>query len=363
MDDHRKFQIYIYKEAGKYKEKLKVRGEYEVTLPLFGLANALFEVWPKENDSQLSLDHFIDDEKVSIALRRFTYRIGAYKNYVPRVVKTYYNSKIGDDMTRVAGELAFAFYETEGFHFENPINFTWPFKDTPIPRWFKYGVELMCIERALDEWLSPEKQGRAGNKHRETPTKRYASSWSDSFSPLDLECLMPTLAETLVKDNKTEKELIGKLRFANFHEVRLKRNRQVIRELCSVKSENVLIRKENGSYKVNTYRENKCFSVLYTSQNGLLPLVWAEILYAVENDIYAKRCEICGKIIPLPSLKGKYNLKYCSDKCKRKAEKEANKRIANYKEIQRLRMRRSRATTQEEKDRLTEEIEKLRGES
>ena len=38
---------------------------------------------------------------------------------------------------------------------------------------------------------------------------------------------------------------------------------------------------------------------LYTSQM-IHYFIWAEILYAVENDIYAKRCEICGKIIPLP---------------------------------------------------------------
>lgn len=363
MNEHRKFQIYIYKEGNTYKEKLKVHGEYETTLPLLGLVNALFEAWPKKNDNQLSLDYFVDDEKVDIALREFAFNIGAYKNYIPQVVKTYYSSKAGDDMTRAASELAFAFYEAEGFHFENPINFTWLFKDESIPRWLKYSIELMCIERAINEWLSIEKQGKVGNKHRETPAERYASSWSDSLSPIDLEYLLPAIVDTLAKDSKTGEELIGMLRFASFHEARLERNRQLIRELCAVKPENVLIRKEKGSYKVNTYRENKHFSILYTSQNGLLPLVWAEIMYAVENDIYAKECEICRKVIPLPSLKGKYNLKYCSDKCKRKAEKEANKRIANYKEIQRLRMRRSRATTQEEKDRLTEEIEKLRGES
>ena len=36
--------------------------------------------------------------------------------------------------------------------------------------------------RAINEWLSIEKQGKVGNKHRETPAERYASSWSDSLS-------------------------------------------------------------------------------------------------------------------------------------------------------------------------------------
>jgi endogenous inhibitor of DNA gyrase (YacG/DUF329 family) len=81
---------------------------------------------------------------------------------------------------------------------------------------------------------------------------------------------------------------------------------------------------------------------LFTSETGLLPLVWAEILYAVRNDIYTFSCEICGKWFPIGSgvvkkRKDKqktgyknYNQKYCPE-CRSEAERRSERQNRPYK--------------------------------
>ena len=72
----------------------------------------------------------------------------------------------------------------------------------------------------------------------------------------------------------------------------------------------------------------------YTSQ-WLLPLVWAEILHCVKENIPAQICKTCGKIFVANSPKQDYRQIYCTPECRKKAdtaqEREAQRLYKQYK--------------------------------
>ncbi len=54
----------------------------------------------------------------------------------------------------------------------------------------------------------------------------------------------------------------------------------------------------------------------YSTKKGIYKLVWAEITYAMENDIKLKKCNYCNKYMVASG-----NKRYCNNSCKRSADK------------------------------------------
>jgi|LSQX01.1.fsa_nt_gb hypothetical protein len=82
---------------------------------------------------------------------------------------------------------------------------------------------------------------------------------------------------------------------------------------------------------------NRTISRCYYTSNGVFPLIWAEIKYAIENDIFARQCN-CGKYFVLKPMQRKT----CSDKCRDEQRKKNEMRNPNYAEIIKLKQRKSR---------------------
>jgi hypothetical protein len=183
-------------------------------------------------------------------------------------------------------------------------------------------LEFILIQSALFDWLSPTGRGRAGSKYRETPSQKFAKLTHGVFlSASEQRFVFKKMS--LHKGKFPELKQIALLR----DELRRTRNRQFTSELVSLDTEKVNVR-SNEFYR--QVIERRIISESYTSYNGLLPLVWAEILYAVRYDIFARLCETCTHWFPLE--KGKYNQKFCGPKCRseskrnRQAKKRAEKR-------------------------------------
>jgi len=68
--------------------------------------------------------------------------------------------------------------------------------------------------------------------------------------------------------------------------------------------------------------ENYSRSIGYCySSRWILPLVWAEILYCVQNNIPAQFCKTCGSLFVAESPTQDYRQVYCSPECRKKAKK------------------------------------------
>lgn len=72
-------------------------------------------------------------------------------------------------------------------------------------------------------------------------------------------------------------------------------------------------------YNKNKFSTSKC----YTSSAGIMPLVWAEMKYAIENSIILKPCPVCDGMFVQNEIGRKST--YCSDKCKHEARLKRDK--------------------------------------
>ena len=168
---------------------------------------------------------------------------------------------------------------------------------TEAPVLFKkngFCLEYIFIEYALHKWLVPTGKGR----NRETPSQKYSKSYG-KIIPYK-EKLFALMSALTTKDFNFKQEL---------WQLVSERNKQFLIEFVSVDVDQTVKR---SGYAGKLVTEKPVFAECYTS-NNLLPLAWAEIMYAVKNDIFALPCGICGQWFPLE--KGKYNQKYCSPEC------------------------------------------------
>jgi|GEM_PF-3593173 hypothetical protein len=154
--------------------------------------------------------------------------------------------------------------------------------------WYKnngFYKEYQLVQFALKEWLIPTGVGR----RRETPSQKFSEIYNTNRQDWRIERIKRISSE---------------------------RNRQFTSQLLAV--DVVTSRWANQEGK---HTETKLvFAECYTS-GSLIPLVWAEILHAVKNDIFARPCVICGQWFPLK--KGKYNQIYCSIKCQSEAKRKS----------------------------------------
>jgi len=197
----------------------------------------------------------------------------------------------------------------DGFFEE--INFPAPdsFEEPPVsfkmllgeglPKSFLFALELRLVKFALSYWLVPCASGG------KTPSQRLFSAWEDK-----------TQRETAML---MAGAILGKLKlFDQLHlllwELVGERNSQGSVEVIDQDVEQVTIR-SNDFYR--HIKEKSVPTKAYSAQ-GFLPLLWAEIRYFAENDIFARPCEVCGRLFPVKNQRGQ---KYCSPECRSEAKR------------------------------------------
>ncbi|RPF47098.1 hypothetical protein EDD75_1370 [Thermodesulfitimonas autotrophica] len=154
-----------------------------------------------------------------------------------------------------------------------------------------YAAEIQFLSRALEWWLLP-----AGRGKRTRPAERFVASLANAGTP-------------------------------HFAAVVCSRSREAPSWFMGAVVEHAVKRSSD-----TTGREliERTFPArVYTSNGGILPLCWAEVLYAAENNIFARPCEVCGRWFPLPKTQVGQQ-KFCSPSCRSasKRKRTAEKRKA-----------------------------------
>lgn len=113
---------------------------------------------------------------------------------------------------------------------------------------------------------------------------------------------------------------------------------------------------------IHTYAKIECAKVIsryYYSENGILPLLWAELKYAIENDIHARQCA-CGLYFELKDPRTKWHSEQCKAEHRKKNDIAKFASIEDYRKAQNLRKSKERAHSQVEKDNIQKMIDKLK---
>lgn len=232
------------------------------------------------------------------------------------------------------------------FYDDKPIPFVDINKDLPDYRGACFVNEFYAIERAVDQWLKPIKDDQATGKYL-LPSQRYCSGIVN-FGGIDSGWLIPRLILQQPRN-------IGDLTLIlSIYEAASYRSKDLHSELIAVHS---AVKVLKGTF-FKSVAKKSVQSKLFSSRQGLLPLVWAEIMFAVEHDIYAGICEICSSVF---AYNQRYNQKVCGDECRKtKAKTKLDEMDPEIKKIhQNLRQAKSRAKTKDEKKQLQKEIDQL----
>ncbi|MGD0621071.1 MAG: hypothetical protein ABSA82_01190 [Thermacetogeniaceae bacterium] len=231
---------------------------------------------------------------------------------------------------------------------EKPAPFDISLHGETITEEIAYAFETHSLQSALIDWLQPSGRGKAGRRSRKTPSQKYSEEY-ELLGSMVGDGMMDNVKQkysegtifnkdyliTCVKDyfiQKENEEFIEKLetvieRNMQFHTltVGLNLDKTIIKAKFETGTGNVTIKyKTSTQYK--TIEERKVTTECFVSSQGFLPLVWAEILYAVRNDIFAQECSVCHDWFPIKP--GKYNENQCSEECRKKlrADKEKDRR-------------------------------------
>ncbi len=159
-------------------------------------------------------------------------------------------------------------------------------------------LEYLAVHGAVNTWLFP-KERLGGRPKYLTPKERYLKT-SLQLPGCDMwaSATMAFFGVLLNRDslNVDAKKMAGLLMYTYREEVFRFRTRQATIEIL-----------------VTANDKKKDITHLYRAK-GLLPLLWTEILWAIENDKYAAFCNICGSAFHLTKpYKRKAYL--CSKKC------------------------------------------------
>lgn len=348
------FELYVYKKKNQFKEILEVPFGRKIELPLFGVTTAYLRAWESHKKP-----HF--EAEANEILIAFADQFEARKD-----IQDVGEPPVSDNPDDQLKSKLVKHWADNFKHFEKPVRFA-SVNDNDIA--LSFWTEFEAVNEALTNWLVPSGKGQTGRKNRKSPTQRYAEVFEELPSPTELNRFLSILDWYLKNNQIIEDDLVKNRLYIPLHESRKQRNTQFSSELVAVTTERRLVRCEkddtdpdpdNARIINKTIKEVKTTAELFTSQNGLIPLVWAEILFAVRNDIFARRCLFCGDLFDLPKSAGGANKKYCRPAHTRLAEKQREKEDKDYPAKKRLQMQRSRSKTQEEKDKLTAEILKLK---
>lgn len=185
----------------------------------------------------------------------------------------------------------------------------------------KFIIERFVIHFFITAFLEYGKKESYELKRR-LPKERFTDFYFGE-SPINIGIDM---LQWFKNNKKTDVESI----FAYFHAIRHQRNRQVSFENTGIPDQE-----------------------LYFTQSGLLPLIWAELLFSMKNNIEVRQCLICGEWFGISTGKNEI----CSEICRNKYRNESNKKN---KELSNLTVKIYRAKDKLEKSRLVMERDRLK---
>jgi len=178
--------------------------------------------------------------------------------------------------------------------------------------------EAFFLKFAMHTWLFPEGQERTGKKAHPTPSQNFTDCWEAKF----VAALTYTTPEEEVLKilNKSAQEGLSPCPAYDYYSLTLRaklkeRSKQFSTEITDIWSACSTVRTGEGFKHI---KEKRIVDKCYTSEE-IAPLAWAEIIYAIENNIFARPCAVCHEWFPLQ--KGKYNQKYCSTECRSEAKR------------------------------------------
>lgn len=275
------FKLYIYKEKGIYKERLQMNEDSPIDLGLFGITNAFLKAVENNDDELISRPDYI--------LNKFERNLGILSQ-----------SDFSNIPTDPISKVAYCIAENT-FHYEKPIVGI-GITEAPGKMGYPYLMERIYLTMMVRNWLEPQKE------YPDKPSKKFAMLW-DMIELIELSDEKTNSLLDKIHSLSKEDQLLEKFRIY-FRKALNFRNDQFITKLGTV--DIIYSKKVAGDYIYN--KENKIFSELYLSKTGLLPLAWAEIIFAVRNDIQAKFCEnpTCKTLF---GVSRSYS-KFCSNKCK-----------------------------------------------
>lgn len=173
--------------------------------------------------------------------------------------------------------------------------------------------EFIAVEHALNLWLSQ-------NKGKNSPSYRYCNSWPEDIESIPVFAInfMPELiaAHALQKDDLNEAERLVYAHFRLLHAIRTFRSNMLHTDTVAMSPYRKTIRTHSGEDDSTVILCKMHCSRFYKSLKGILPLLWGEILYCIDNDLSIRQCLNCNKWFHV-----KKNEKYCSDSCRHTAKK------------------------------------------
>lgn len=228
---------------------------------------------------------------------------------------------------------------------------------------FWYFMEVECYRQAIEDWLTPKKESehaRVYLKPREMFVKNslqkanvnIENSWLQHIlDSHNLESYPKNEISKLINDfedipfvlhhekgNVLTSEQWQAILFLGYQEF-------VFRHRTSQAGTEIFVNAERNGEIAISYSYNV---------KGLLPLAWVELMWAVDHDIYAHDCQICGGIFEItrPYKRKSYT---CPGECKkqqeinrmggeekkreyfRNAKKESRDRIKDYQRLKNMR--------------------------
>lgn len=192
-----------------------------------------------------------------------------------------------------------------------------------------------------------------------TPSEKYTEIMGKYGSYLFSPELCDEMINTVYKNGIPREALLQDRSFVP--NLKSKRYSQLSDDIRKVEHDNSKVTVTSDEGKRIYVRGNKIKSRCYYSSAGILPLVWAEIKFAIENDIFIRRCPSCDNYFAL--AKNAMKKLYCNDKCRDKYRVQKDKQNPNYEQIQRLKMRKSRTDDIKKKEEIQKEIDILKNQS
>lgn len=301
-------KLYIFRKGGRTYEVLGLPDDRQVSLPPFGLINCLLG-----------------------GIRRNEYRAMLVEQD---------RAAVQEVLSHFVGCFGLPLRET-------PVTFFGGAFSQFKPPWLAFAFELCLLQLAGILWLLPGPRWR-----REKPSEQYARIYQKLPSPLDLDtALAYTMVDLIAKAAayyESGGRRVGESDFwadakkdpnlpADIHEhIRLLEHlgRVMLLEAIEQRQAQLAVRfvgheieritkkvtrqTADYTYTAERYVPARC----YISQTGLLPLCWAEVLYAVESDTFARTCDVCRNWFPLQKTQVGQQ-KYCSSSCLAEAKRRA----------------------------------------
>lgn len=267
-------KLYIYRVKNSFRETLGLPDGREIPLPPFGLCNAFLKecaVSPPE-------------EAVLRFLRKFTEDMPGSPPVSPE--------------SPVAAVIQTGWKVFKDGKYNPPVNLSL----TGLPPDFAQQIEPQLLQLALIWFLKPWRSRKI------SPSERFTFIYQ-KVPPLEIETLIFDIAEK----KQPDKNILCLL-----YEAVLSRSRQVPSWLVGLQVERIIHR--NSATTGRHLKERTVTARVYVSKVGFLPLCWAEVFYAIENDIHARRCEFCGNWFPLQKTQVGQQ-KFCSPACRSASKK------------------------------------------